>query len=384
MRAAVTGWAWRTPLGNSVDQAVARLLAGERAAGPSSRFGSEWTVAEIPGRPRPTRNTRFLRRMGLWAMEAGREAFDASGAPSGERLGLFTAVGAMRANWDELCPALERQSPCGTRAWESGFRLLHPLWMLQYMSNNVQALLAAEIGARGDGAAFGGAGSGALAVRSATRALALGSVDAAVVVAYDSLLEPETLAELDARGARARGGKDMLVAAYDTRARGGVPGEAAASIVLTREPAERCSLANVEVATVAGGEECEPSGATIARAAQLVAQGEGVVDGAARGTLSLDADERVALASVVGPEAALTATSSAFGQLGAASTVAQAIALAACLARGELPPVAGLRQAAAGPLRPLGAGERTRALSALAVATGAPGLASVLRVEVSR
>ena len=145
MTVAVTGWGWRTPLGASVGEAVSRLLAGERAARPSARFDTSSyrcsLGADVPGEPAPSRHHRFVRRMGLWGMEAAREAFAASGRSAGDRLGLFTGVGGLRAHWDEVMPALERQEPDARDAWARGFRLLHPFWMLRYLSNNAHALL---------------------------------------------------------------------------------------------------------------------------------------------------------------------------------------------------------------------------------------------------
>ena len=90
-----------------------------------------------------------------------------------------------------MLPALSRQSPDGAGAWQRGFQLLHPFWMLQNLSNNAQALAAQALGARGDGLTLGGANAGAQALAAAARALAAGAIDAAVVVGYDTLLEPE-------------------------------------------------------------------------------------------------------------------------------------------------------------------------------------------------
>ena len=38
---AITGWAWRTPLGDDVDGVVRRLATGARAAAPLARFPTE-------------------------------------------------------------------------------------------------------------------------------------------------------------------------------------------------------------------------------------------------------------------------------------------------------------------------------------------------------
>jgi 3-oxoacyl-(acyl-carrier-protein) synthase len=209
--------AWRTPLGNTLDDVTRRMRAGEAAAieNPFSSTYKLQRVAQIRTAPARSRNERFLRRMGLYGMEVAHEAFAAAGIPAGPRYGFFVGVGGLRAHWDDMMSALADQDDSGTNAWERGLKNVHPYWMLRHLSNNVHALASAELALRGEGATFGGADAGAHAMRSATRALADGAIDAALVVAYDSLLEPETLVELGER----------MPADF-------VPGEAAAAIVL--------------------------------------------------------------------------------------------------------------------------------------------------------
>jgi 3-oxoacyl-(acyl-carrier-protein) synthase len=175
-------------------------------------------VAPLCEPPAKSRNERFLRRMGLYGMEVAHEAFRAAGVPAGPRYGFFTGVGGLRAHWDDMLAALADQDDSGSDAWQRGLVNVHPYWMLRHLSNNVHALASAELGLRGEGATFGGAEAGLHALRAARRALADGAIDHALVVAYDSLLEPETLVELGERAP-----SDF------------VPGEAAAAVVLARD-----------------------------------------------------------------------------------------------------------------------------------------------------
>jgi 3-oxoacyl-[acyl-carrier-protein] synthase II len=213
----IVGAAWRTPLGNTLDDVTRRMRAGEAAAiaNPFSSTYKLQRVAQIRTAPARSRNERFLRRMGLYGMEVAHEAFKAAGIAAGPRYGFFTGVGGLRAHWDDMMGALADQHDSGEDAWERGLKDVHPYWMLRHLSNNVHALASAELGLRGEGATFGGEHGGTHAMRAAVRALAEGAIDAALVVAYDSLLEPETLVELGERMA-----PDFL------------PGEAAAAIVL--------------------------------------------------------------------------------------------------------------------------------------------------------
>ncbi len=319
-RAAIVGAGWRTPLGHDRAAVVDRLLAGDRAAAPLTRFPSASyvlqraaTVATEPGR---SKHARFLRRMALHALDAAGEALAAAatvGVVPGPRLGIFAAVGGLRAHWDDIMAALVRQQADGEGAWARGLGQIHPFWMLRHLSTNAHALLATDTGARGDGATFGGASASGQAVAAAGRALAVGAVDAALVLAYDSLLDPETLVELGAREGEAA-----------------VPGEGAAAIVLVAADDPRgAGRARVAAATAADEARGRPEPRTLAAAIERLG-GQGVAS-------PLD-------------------VAAAMGELGAAATLIQTIALTELVGRGLY-------------------------TCTLATATGAPGLASAVIVE---
>lgn len=306
MNAAMIARAWRTSLGANIADVIARVRAGERAAIADSRGYACATIAPIPGEPARSRNSRFLRRMGLFGLEAATDALAASGIAGGSRVGLFSGVGGLRAHWDDMIAAFANQRDDGERMWERGLASVHPYWMLRHLSNNVHALASAELDLRGEGATFGGGNGGAQALGSAIRALNAGAIDAALVVAYDSLLEPETLVELGAR---------------NWPALGLVPGEAAAAIVLVRaDDAPSDSRCLVSVRDGAGRD-------ALARCSAAIGDG--------------DRDAHVAVAQ-------------ALGQLGAATALVQAIALA-----------------------------EMRVPVAIGLHTSAPDLASAVRVEVA-
>lgn len=387
---AVTGWAWRTPLGHSVDDAVARLLAGERAIAPNPRFDASTYAcplgAAMPGDPAPGKHARFLKRTALFGVEAGAEAFaKAKPAAASGRLGLFYAVGGLRAHWNDMLPALEGQQPDFATSWERGLKKLPPFWMLHHLSNNAHALLAADLAAKGDGITMGGANAGAQALAAACDALAAGSVDAAIVVAADSLLEPETLLEMGARGALCTASDPSRVAApYSAAAAGLVPGEAVASVVLerAREAGSR-ALAFVEAAESADGQRSDARPTAVAATATRIARGdECVIDGAAYAHPHRDTTERFALGALTGSDMPLISIAAATGRLGAATSVVQVIALASLLRLGALPPIAALVDPGEGPLVPLTRRRSTTGRSALGVSMGAPGLAAAVRVSL--
>jgi 3-oxoacyl-[acyl-carrier-protein] synthase II len=403
--AAITAWAWRTPLGSG-DLVLQRLLLGERAARPNARFDTGSYAASlgcaILQPPQTNRNRRFLRRMGCYAVEVAREAYAAwlarqgkqagadgeisgevSGEVSGERIGLFFGYGGLRAHWDELMPAFAHQTADGEDAWQRGLALLHPHWMLQHLSNNAHAVAAQELGARGEGATFGGANAGAQALAAALRSLAAGAVDVALVVAYDSLNEPETLVELAGRHLLNCHGGDYA-APYDMAAQGFVPGEAAAALVLQRRADAKQPLGYVQARDGADGENSIAHTATLARMLPGLAQAGDAVDGVGIAQSAWDLAERTALAQVVGADVPLTCMSSALGHCGAASAVVQSIALLQCLQQQVLPPIAGLQHASPGPLQALADAQHFGGNAAIGLSAGTPGLAGVIRVAVER
>ncbi|MFN0251858.1 MAG: beta-ketoacyl synthase N-terminal-like domain-containing protein [Kofleriaceae bacterium] len=337
VKAAMIAGAWRTSLGANVPDVIGRIRAGDRATLADARGYACTTIAPITIEPARSRNSRFLRRMGLFGLEAASEALAASGVRGGSRVGLFSGVGGLRAHWDDMIAAFADQREDGERMWERGLASVHPYWMLRHLSNNVHALASAELDLRGEGATFGGGNGGAQAMASATRALNAGAIDAALVVAYDSLLEPETLVELGAR---------------NWPAQGLVPGEAAAALVLVRVDAAGADATRVD----AEGADAMRVDATRAddqrrtdTAARAYPPRVSVRDAAGR-----DALARCSAAIGDGDRDAYVVIAQALGQLGAATALVQAIALAEL----RVPVAIGLHSAA-------------------------PELASAVRVEVS-
>lgn len=387
MKLAITGWAWRTPLGSRVDDVMTRVAAGACAATEHLGFPIEAYGCRVGARiaevPRGGRNARFVPRLGLFAMEAAAEAFAMARIESGPRLGLFAGVGHVWVDWGEVLPALVAQADDGLGTWERGLRLIHPFWLLRHLSNNAHAITAADRRALGEGATFGGEIAGAHALVAASAALEDGAVDAALVFAYDSLLAPDALLGVAERGACTRAALASLRAPYDEAASGFVPGEGAVALVVERAAdAGARALALVDAAVLGDAATDEAEAATVARAAERVARDDRVVDGAALGQPDFDRAEREAVARVVSGDASLVAITASLGHLGAAAPLAKVIALTHALRRGMLPPIAALARPSPGPLRPTMQSTTTSARSAIGLFSGVPGLACAVRVEL--
>jgi len=362
--------AWRTPLGATITSAMQRMFAGERAAVTDARIGYACTtIAPLFGEPTVTRQGRFLGRMGLFGLDVAREAFAASGLAAGPRIGVFCGVGGLRAHWDDMMAQFATQTPSGEAMWERGLREVHPYWMLRHLSNNVHALASAALGLRGEGAVFGGGNGGAQAIAAANRALWAGAIDAALVIAYDSLLEPETLVELGVRGSATTAPVAAVTSPYDRDAAGFVPGEAAAAIVLVRDATAPLAWLDVR------------EGTDLARCMRDWGDAD-VVAGIGQARPALDHAERTLASTLVATTTPLIAPSAAIGQLGAATSLVQAIVLAEALHAGTLPPIAGLAVAADSPLVPITTATPTRGRIGIALHTSVPSLAAAIRIEV--
>ncbi|MBK7536173.1 MAG: hypothetical protein IPI49_12555 [Myxococcales bacterium] len=360
---AIVGAALRTARGDDPD-ALARMLVGELPPPAPFALPAPWSaypvraVAEIPGAPARSPHERILRRMGLHAHQVATEALRRSGVACGDRLGLYTGIGGLRAQWQDLIPALRDQSADFSASWSRGLRLLHPYWMLQHLSNNTHALLSKDVSARGEGFTFGGANAGAQALQAAAAAVVTGAIDAALVVAYDSLLEPELL--LHWRGQ-------------------GIPSEAAAALVLVADPAAAATAAVADPAAAAS-----PAARPAAQAwlqARTAADAAETSDGDAQ---ALPTAETVAAACAGWerwshldtapwiaapppgpartPHRATHDVTAILGDCGAATSIVQAILWATQLSRAASTPDA----------------------SALCLSAGLPGLLGAVRVSSSR
>ncbi|MBI2373202.1 MAG: hypothetical protein HYV07_04320 [Deltaproteobacteria bacterium] len=385
MSAAVTAYGLRTALGSKVEEVFSRLVSGECAALMSPSFSTEtYPVrfgAVLKAPLRPSRHARFVRRLGQHAIEVGREVFEHAGLSSGPRLGLFFATGTLSTDFEELAPKLRRQRSDAENCWSLGLGELHPFWLLRHLSNNAHGLLAADLGAKGEGLVCAGTNAAAQTIASAAEALEVGSIDVALVVAMDSLVVPEVLVSPSTLFREPAGAPKPP---YGLGSRGAFPGEAVAALCLERvADAGPRALALIEAHAFADGSPGEPSEETLAHAvAELAGRSVKLVDGAGRARRDFDDAERRSLGRALGETALLSATSAALGVTGAAHSAVQAILLIEMLRRGIVPAIAGLEDPAPGPLTPARSLETVRDGSAIGVSTGAPGLVGVVRVEL--
>jgi len=224
---------------------------------------------------------------------------------------------------------------------------------------------------------------------AAELALETKSIDVALVMAHDSLLEPEKVVPMAARGELINGAHH-LGSPYDIEANGGIPGEGAAALVLVRAdspPREVLFyLAAEAAADGCRGRAGSPIlGSLAKRLIHRTAPASLFIDGAGAGLFEADAAERQAVAKAAGADSIpLTTLVGCVGQLGAADGLVRAIALGAALRERHLYPIAGIRTPAPGPLRPLQDTTRDLPAAGLAVCAASPGLAGAALVTLTQ
>ena len=194
---AIESAAMLTPLGD-LAATVAAVEGNTRLAAASAlEAGRGRRGGTIDVEPNARRHARLLGKLPALAIDVvGKLSIPPTPR---ERLGVFVATGDLRAQWDDLAPAMAEQVASAEQSWARGLSRMHPLWMLRYLSNRTQALIAAEFGAVGDGATFAGSASAASALVSASDAIAAGTIDRAIVVALDDTTAAEVVRELAPR-----------------------------------------------------------------------------------------------------------------------------------------------------------------------------------------
>jgi hypothetical protein len=117
--------------------------------------------------------------------------------------------------------------------------------MLRYLSNAAQAIIAADLGAVGDGATFAGPASAASALCAAQAAFDAETIDHAIVVALDDVTADEVAIELASRRP------------------GVIPGAGVAVLVLARTEAHGRGLVEVDAVDGVDPEHAEPTSTAI-------------------------------------------------------------------------------------------------------------------------
>lgn len=311
------------------------LLSEERQATTQHRYASTSlktplaTPIDHPTKPAPY--NKYLKRNSMLAVNVAKEAFKPylDHPIAGERTGLFVGYGGLRADWSEMKHALYKQDANSNDCWEKGLTDLHPFWILKHLSNGAHAIIAEELKIFGEGITLGGMNSGVQALASAIAALRARTIDRALVVTHDNLLEPETLVVL---------GKENLLtkaqyasefqSAYSSTAKGFIPGEGCAAIMLERiSDSQFKPMSKIEAWDAADGEWLLPQSTTLRQHIIQVARSPDFIEGASLALRDWDKHELEIITDLFGSKIALAKTLDQTGQLGSTSALIQCISM---------------------------------------------------------
>ncbi len=376
----ITGSSAACSAGRTAQAAWEAARAGRSGIGPIGSWNAAGWPCEVAGEiagfnPRdfvPDRKLhKLLSRMDMLGLHAAHQALADSGllayrdslpeverASFNERCAVLAASGGgTYSNQYDFFPLLSIARG-GLKAFgEELTSTVSPMWLLRTLPNNVLCYAGVQTGFKGPNANFTSHSvSGFLAIREALRLLADGKADRALVIGYDSPVEPQTVLYFAGLGLLSRD----AVRSFDADRDGCLLGEGAAALVI--ETAESASRRGAEprgeilgagTATEAGGilaigedgeavrravEEClAEAGLEPDRVSMIAAHGNG--------TVHSDASEGRALLEVFGPDGpAVTGFKWAVGHLMGASAILEAVLALLSLERGEAPGIAGLRR----------------------------------------
>ena len=365
--------------GKSPREIWGALRGGSPALRPIQQWDSSRWPAPLAGEiaelePRALVDDRKLHKLiartdlfGLYAAERAVEesscaAFRASLDPSlqsgfNDRTGIFVGSGgALYKSQYDFFPLLA-QSAGDLAAFGRDFPgLIHPMWLLRTLPNNVLCHLGIRSGFKGPNACITNHGvSGALAVAEAAEAILAREADRAVAVGHNAPVEPQTVAHYHALGLLSA---DAL-RPFDARRSGTVLGEGAGSMVLESE--ESAGQRGAQVLGEYLGHGCAAEGESLLsvrddgdgpeRAMRLALADAGVdpadvglIVAHGNGTEKSDASEARAILRVFGKAPPpVTGFKWAFGNVLDPGGILDSILALVSLREGEVPGIATLR-----------------------------------------
>jgi 3-oxoacyl-[acyl-carrier-protein] synthase II len=361
-RVVVTGLGIMSPIGCSVDEAWAALLAGRRAAAPISRFDAsafpvkfacevkDFDVGEYVGSKAARRMDRCTHLVLAAAMQAQRDAgldIGAVGDRSGTAIG--TALGGV-ASFEQTVLQLASHGP----------ERVSPFSIVQSLPNLAAGWVSIELGTRGPLLTQSTACAASnMAIGDALDAIRLGRADVMVCGGTEAPVTPSSVAGFAAMRALSTRNDDPAAASrpFDGERDGFVVAEAAAVLVLEELEHARARDARIYAELVGYGvssdanhvSDPDPVGANAARAVRMALADAGIepadvgyVNAHGTSTPVGDAAETRVLKLVFGdtlPKRPLiSSTKGATGHtLGAAGAV-EAVFTVLSLHHGALPP----------------------------------------------
>jgi 3-oxoacyl-(acyl-carrier-protein) synthase len=244
-RVVITGIGMVTPLGNSVDEVLRRMRAGESAAGEPGfdasafecpvcaqvrDFDAKFYVTEAKMARLMNRDAQFAVAAARLALRDARVSVGTTFAP--EEVGLFGATGLAGLPLRDVAPLLSVSEGAGggfdlTRFGQAGLKAVSPILSFKILSNMPLCFVSINENIQGPNAIYTPwEGEGAQAIEAGMRALRNGDARCALVGGCDVKTHELAFATLQQQG---------LFGAGPNSSKGIIPGEGAVFLVLETE-----------------------------------------------------------------------------------------------------------------------------------------------------
>ncbi len=361
-RVVVTGLGAVTPFGCDYEAFWTALRAGRSAVRTIEGLkGAPALGAPVTGFSASAHvDAKSLRLMApavAFGVAAAQLAAADSGAPFGSldpvRLGAFIGSRGHSSDRQDLLAAVERATRDGVFRLDlfgaEGLPLVHPMWLLKGLANNVLYFVSLKFNAQGtnNNLSMGGV-AGTLAIGEAFHSIRRGSIDVAFAGGYDSALDLDRIEMFGSSGLVTRStDPDAGSRPFDRRRDGFVPGEGAGFLVLESLESARSRGARMYGEVLGYGS----AGSFEDALTVALAETGGLVPDAVfmhgLSTEASDVAETRALEAVLGERARTTpapAVKSMLGNSLAASGGIEAIAALLAIRDGVLPPTIHLEE----------------------------------------
>lgn len=289
--AVITGVGIISPLGDSIDSALGALqnkksaikkLEKNNYASMPVEYGGEIPAEALAGyKLDPIKFKGFQNYVSYGVIAAGKALCDAklTEADTGaflydgycqHRRGAFVSTGVNGNNAEALFEAFSVSGAPGgglalNKFARDGALYIHPKWILTALSNNLIFFVTSEFGLKGDNnnVTFSASG-GAYMLDAAARSVREGYCDMALVCGADSILNWQAVDELCKLGIlndKYISGAADSMPAYSKRARGALPSEGGAALVIERKSSAIARGAEIYAEIKACGQYCVCGGA---------------------------------------------------------------------------------------------------------------------------
>jgi 3-oxoacyl-[acyl-carrier-protein] synthase II len=398
-RVVVTGMGLVTPFGCGIDGFWGALKAGQSAG--RTLPGIESAHGAVAGAPVcgfmarehvDAKSQRLMAPAVTFGVAAAQLAVADAGlaldAIDPVRIGAFVGSRGHSSDRQDLLPAVERATSGAGFSLKTfgaeGVPLVHPMWLLKGLANNVLYFLSLKFNAQGmnNNISMGGV-AGTLAIGEAFQTVRRGYIDVAIAGGYDSALDLDRIEMFNSSMLVTRG-PDAATASrpFDRRHDGFLPGEGAAFFVL--EPREAAQERGAKIygevlgygAHGAGRTSLRPhargfAGALTAALADAKQSSVDAVFAHGLATSWSDEEETQAIKQVLGDRAStipVPALKSMLGNSFAGSGAIEAAAALLALREQSVPPTINLTEAAPGCDLDYVSGNRARSVALRTVA----------------